>query len=125
MRVLVLYLIGVSWKCRQCADLKYRSQHVAKIPRLLAKARRLRDRLGAGSEIFQDFPPRPLGMHKSSYIESIQEIFKLEYSILQLRRREIEQIMTDCRGCRWGSKQSLDDHWTNISELIYTEGKDE
>jgi hypothetical protein len=67
-RVAVLYLgeNGV-FACRRCYGLTYASQLEPLRLRGLAKARKLRMKMGGGPNIFDDFPRKPKGMHWRTY----------------------------------------------------------
>jgi hypothetical protein len=66
-RVAKLYLGGRSFRCRHCQDLAYESQRAAPAFRLLAKAQRIRRRLGGRASLLEPFPPKPKGMHGRTY----------------------------------------------------------
>ena len=58
---------GSRFLCRNCHDLRYRSQSLGKGERLLRRAEKIRARLGGSGVVFGDFPPRPRGMHLRTY----------------------------------------------------------
>jgi hypothetical protein len=63
-RVALLYGAGEFFACRRCYGLAYESQQESLRHRGLAKARKIRARLGGSANIFDDFPERPKGMHR-------------------------------------------------------------
>lgn len=115
-RVGVLYLIDSRWKCRGCAGVEYPSKQLSRILRMRAKAKRLRDHLGPGSALFEDFPPRPLGMHLRTYKAAIVKIFQLEVDLLNLQKLETERVMSAHLGYTWEAGQPLNHHWNHILE---------
>jgi hypothetical protein len=68
--VAVLYLGGrsISFCCRQCAGLKYRSQDGGTRLRLMRKAEKIRSRLGGSPSVWIPFPDKPRTMRWSRYL---------------------------------------------------------
>jgi hypothetical protein len=66
-RVALLYSCGGLFACRHCHDLDYESQHEPVRYRGIARARKIRMRLGGGPNITAPFPDRPKGMHWQRY----------------------------------------------------------
>jgi hypothetical protein len=67
-RVALLYTVGGLFACRQCHGLAYASQQESLRYRGLGKARKIRARLGGSLNMYDDFPGRPKGMHRRTYI---------------------------------------------------------
>ncbi len=79
--------------CTGCADLRYPSQ-VDPQPehrKWAERAKSLRARLGGMPMLFQPLPPRPKGMHRSTYERLIDEIETLEWLV---RQRDGERVVT-------------------------------
>ena len=55
------------WRCRHCYGLTYRTCQEAPRDRYRSKAQRIRESLGGGPNLLDDFPPRPRGMHRKRY----------------------------------------------------------
>jgi hypothetical protein len=53
--------------CRQCHRLSYASQRKPPHLRLIGKAMNIRLRLGGSPNLFDPFPDKPKGLHKSTY----------------------------------------------------------
>jgi hypothetical protein len=66
-RVAVIYSVGGLFACRACHGLPYVSQREPLRHRGLAKARKIRARLGGSANMFNPFPDRPKGMHRRTY----------------------------------------------------------
>jgi hypothetical protein len=66
-RVGVVYLAGPRFLCRHCYKLPYSSQHESYIDRTYRKARRIRKRLGASSDLFSPVWDKPKGMHWNTF----------------------------------------------------------
>jgi hypothetical protein len=66
-RVAAVYSTGGLFACRACHGLPYASQREPLRHRGLAKARKIRARLGGSANMFDPFPDRPKGMHRRTY----------------------------------------------------------
>lgn len=68
-RAAILYLTGVGFRCRECAELTYTSCREDELARWQHKAQMIRRRLGAprGQSDWGWFPRRPKGMHWHTY----------------------------------------------------------
>ena len=65
-----LYLgASAGFACRHCYGLVYASQLEPPSYRGLGMARKIRNRLGGGPDLFDPFPERPKGMHLRTYQE--------------------------------------------------------
>jgi hypothetical protein len=58
---------GERFRCRQCHGLKYESQFESPAQRANRASRKIRRRLGGGANLMEEFPPRPCGMHRTTY----------------------------------------------------------
>lgn len=66
---------GRYFRCRRCYDATYASQYERLRLPGLAKADRVRDRLGGESGLAHAFPPKPKGMHWRTYFRLQAEDF--------------------------------------------------
>lgn len=71
-RVAVLHATSKGFRCRHCTHLVYGSQFEQAADRALRRARQIRYKLGGGSNLIQPFPPRPKGMHHSTYVRHLR-----------------------------------------------------
>ena len=55
------------WRCRHCYGLTFRTCQEAPRDRYRSKAQRIRESLGGGPNLLDEFPPRPRGMHRTRY----------------------------------------------------------
>lgn len=77
-RVAKLHGAGRYFACRQCHGLTYRSCNLSEDDRIFRKLENIRVRLG-GEAFFDDpFPPKPKGMHWSTYRKIRAEAEELE-----------------------------------------------
>ena len=58
---------GYRWRCRECYELTYATRQATPRYRAILKARKIRERLGGGQNILDDFPSKPKGMHQRRY----------------------------------------------------------
>ena len=58
---------GKRFRCRQCQNLKYESQFETGAQRANRRSRKIRKRLGGSTNLMEEFPPRPSGMHRATY----------------------------------------------------------
>ena len=79
-RVAVLYGAGVRFLCRHCYDLAYSSQNEDLISRMYRKARKIRQRLGASSDLSEPVWEKPKGMHWKTYERLLQEEEQASYT---------------------------------------------
>jgi hypothetical protein len=68
-----LYLIGGYFRCRVCGNLAYTCQRENPADRAIRRGDRIRIRLGGNPGIANPFPPRPKGMHYTTYYRLWQE----------------------------------------------------
>lgn len=66
-RCRVVYLGSRGPECRNCLRLVYPSQSEDGSSRALSQAQDIRLRLGGAANMFEDFPPKPWGMHWKTY----------------------------------------------------------
>jgi hypothetical protein len=66
-RVAILYGAGRYFLCRHCYDLVYEVQREDRATRLIARAQKIRRRLGGQASLLEPFPPKPKGMHWRTY----------------------------------------------------------
>lgn len=74
-KVTRLYRLNRSFRCRHCQGLKYRTQHLQRLDRLVAKRTKLARRLG-GRPFY--IPERPPGMWRSTYERLIGQLNAIE-----------------------------------------------
>ena len=71
---------AIYFSCRKCHDLRYQSQRVAPVIRLINRAKKLRYRLGGdGTPHFKY--TRPKGMHRRTYYRLLREVITLDAAI--------------------------------------------
>jgi hypothetical protein len=63
----ILFGPGDVFACRRCYGLAYASQQETPRFRNISRARKIRMRLGGGENLGAPFPPKPHGMHRSTY----------------------------------------------------------
>jgi len=63
---------GTFFRCRQCHGLRYESQYLDPLSRLLERWQKLRERLGSVGSLDDPFPPKPKGMHWATYRRLLQ-----------------------------------------------------
>jgi hypothetical protein len=66
-RVAVLYGAGKYFLCRHCYNLTYASQQESKEDRLMRKARKIRERLGASNNLMIPVLFKPKNMHQKTF----------------------------------------------------------
>jgi hypothetical protein len=66
-RVAVLFLAGIYFLCRHCHNLTYQSRNESEADRLLRKARKIRERLGADINNTVPIWQKPKGMHWKTF----------------------------------------------------------
>lgn len=77
-RVALVYRARRGFCCRHCCKLTYLSQNESEFDRMLRKAQKIRDRLGGTGSILDPIPPRPKGMHFSTYWRLLEGNRKVE-----------------------------------------------
>ena len=65
-RTMVLYG-GTLFRCRKCLNLAYASQSEDRCGRAASRSQNIRERLGGEGGFDDPFPPKPKGMHWSTY----------------------------------------------------------
>jgi hypothetical protein len=58
---------GPRFRCRRCQGLSYESQYEDVTRRANRASRKIRRRLAGSTNLTEEFPPRPKGMHQSTY----------------------------------------------------------
>lgn len=76
-RVAILHLERY-FLCRHCLDLAYQSTREPPIARYRQRAEKLRYRLGGLGRGSEPIPPKPKGMHKTTYRRLSAELFEAE-----------------------------------------------
>jgi hypothetical protein len=66
-RVAVLYGAGKYFLCRHCYNLTYASQQESRADRLMRKARKIRERLGASNNLMVPILFKPKNMHQKTF----------------------------------------------------------
>ncbi len=66
-RVAVLYFGSGGFFCRHCLNLTYASQQENEEHRMMRKARNIRQRLGAGDNLFAPIWEKPKNMHQTTF----------------------------------------------------------
>jgi len=66
-RVAVLYGAGKYFLCRHCYNLTYASQQESREDRLMRKARKIRERLGASNDLLVPILFKPKNMHQKTF----------------------------------------------------------
>ena len=87
-RVAVLFAPGKHFLCRHCYRLSYPSQLESASYRLMRKARKIRERLGADSSLVMPVFAKPKGMHWKTFIRlKLAEQFYNDKSLWLTARR--------------------------------------
>ncbi len=58
---------GKRFRCRQCHGLRYECQSESPAERASRQQRKVRRRLGGSTNLLDEFPPKPSGMHRTTY----------------------------------------------------------
>ena len=66
-RVAILYGTGKYFLCRHCYNLTYPSQQESLSDRLMRKARKIRERLGASDNLMESILFKPKNMHQKTF----------------------------------------------------------
>ena len=66
-RVAVLYGAGKYFLCCHCYNLTYASQQESKEDRLMRKAKKIRERLGASNDLMEPILFKPKNMHQKTF----------------------------------------------------------
>ena len=82
-----------AWLCRHCHRLNYRCQMISPCDRLREKAQSIRRQLSGSVSMFDPFPRRPRGMHRTRYeysrlVTTLRRIGQWIFWQRQLRRSE-------------------------------------
>jgi hypothetical protein len=72
-RVAVLYGADIRFLCRHCYGLPYRSQHETYMDRMMRKAHKVRQRLGASESLIEPIRKKPKGMHWKTFKRLVRE----------------------------------------------------
>jgi hypothetical protein len=87
-RVAILYGAGKYFLCRHCYNLTFSSQQETPPFRLLRKARKIRERLGANGDIDAPIIIKPLGMHYGTFNRLRNEVNNVsDQSWLEMAKR--------------------------------------
>lgn len=74
-----LFGAGKYFLCRHCYRLAYESQREDRYGRLVRKIQNIRTRLGGSSYLADPFPPKPKGMHETTYKRLQQKAEEAEW----------------------------------------------
>jgi len=88
-RVGRLYLCGGYFVCRHCTGAAYASQNEAASDRLMRKARKIRRRLGASTNLTEEIWPKPRGMHWRTFERLCDEAEAADHGSLILAARRL------------------------------------
>ena len=66
-RVALIYGAGKYFLCRHCYNLTYASQQENRADRLMRKARKIRERLGASNDLMEPILFKPKNMHQKTF----------------------------------------------------------
>jgi len=66
-RVALIYGAGKYFLCRHCYNLTYASQQESRGDRLMRKARKIRERLGASNNLMESILFKPKNMHQKTF----------------------------------------------------------
>ena len=77
-RVADLYPDGHYFRCRKCCGVGYQSQRETPKARGLAKAARIKQKLGGTGEYGERVPKRPKGMRRQTYERLLQQVAEAE-----------------------------------------------
>jgi hypothetical protein len=74
---------GSYFRCRKCHGLKYETQYEPPFARAATRALKIRERLGGDGGIDDPFPPKPKGMHQSTYdrLQAEEERLQREWAV--------------------------------------------
>src|SRR5262245_6333077 len=105
------------FRCRVCHDLTYSTQHVDWCGRLQTRLRKMRKRLGGSEDLFvEPFPPKPRGMHWSTYDRLQEKHDRLEHALnlhldarlfraTEILQRRVERFKAGCRAHKRGRRR--------------------
>jgi len=92
-RVAILYGGGI-FACRNCYRLAYESQTESPAYRALSRTQNIRVRLGGSGSMAEEFPNRPKGMHRKTYLGL-------------LRRANVHEQIADEAMMAWIGREGL------------------
>jgi hypothetical protein len=84
-RRLTLFMRGTEVGCRACFGLGYRTQNLTDADRLDLQAERIERALGGGGGRSDPLPPRPAGMHRTTYRRRVDRVLELRHRAQDLR----------------------------------------
>jgi hypothetical protein len=100
-RVAILHATPKGFRCRHCTHLDYGSQFEQPYDRLLRKMRRIRHRLGGGTNLIEPFSAKPKGMHWKEYDLLIRQEREC-WQALSARASNVLNIGARQGSCRLG-----------------------
>jgi hypothetical protein len=78
--------------CRTCAGIRYPSQSIPTVKRRVFRAAVIRERLGGEPSLLERFPPRPVGMHRTTYERLREEVWEAEGAFLVVTQDRMQAL---------------------------------
>lgn len=87
---------GPAFTCRSCKRIAYPSQNEDKRYLSVRRAQRIRESLGGSPNLTLSFPPKPKGMHRTTYDRAHATAMALEQRSLASMAATVEKIRRRC-----------------------------
>lgn len=91
-----LYLLDLYFRCRRSGGFGYASQRQSRGARGLAKAALIKRRLGGTGVYGEPVPPRPKGMHRSTYEQLSRAVADAEAPSQQGQWQGLQRLLREC-----------------------------